>query len=548
MGGKFDKLADEGEFLNSLTDLTNYLGEVHTTSLRGLAGTGLGLAVKGSNVAGRAARGVEKFAKKNVAKFNKELQELTPQQVKAVLGTLKNSSNKVIQKMGENLEQHVTPKGTLKGRTLIQFTQFAPVREAIREGMSDLNPISSAQASDFEDKILQGIKEKEETPAMMQGVPYNEHNEEGTPYEKKDTTEVNDNLEGYVVSKDDRPEFSLGGIQGNLTGADKEEGHGYKEVEYIDSKGTITPYKGKMNLGLDYAPSNDLDKDIEGTQYNPMFDGNVVLSGIDQYSPGHGNSVIVQSPKTVTINGKEYDAYAAYGHNKDSQTKVGETVSTETPIATMGNTVSVDGKIKSKQGMGNHVDIRTFLVPKGEDWNRPDKLYINPKELEGLMQPNKYESLMNDFRSTSQDTQVAPVGQDVEQMQSLLEQLKSGRNPASEPTLEQPIAQPIDMTPEDLERDTAQEEIKSGLLDVEEGMSPEDRGQATQELQSELLRLHKMLATGGDDGIVAGMIDNIIPLVEKSVLNPEESQAMIYRLSQANPEDISNMIDELQAS
>jgi GH24 family phage-related lysozyme (muramidase) len=181
---------------------------------------------------------------------------------------------------------------------------------------------------------------------------------------------------------------------------------------------------------------------------------------------------------------------------------------------------------------------------------------IGPKSIEKAANDNNYEDLINEFRNYYRSPKMQEGFQgkrrqlEADYMEQQLQTLRGlqSRNPASEQVSEPPVAQPMDMAPEDLEREAARQEVDSTLQDVEENMAPEERGQATQELQGELLRLHKMLATGGDDNIIAGMIDRIIPLVEKSVLNPQESQAMIYRLSQANPEDISNMIQELQVS
>lgn len=183
-------------------------------------------------------------------------------------------------------------------------------------------------------------------------------------------------------------ELNLGGIEGKLTGGDKEPGgsgsHGYKDVNYIDPKtGDLENLKGEYNVGFDYIPANP-----QG--YAPMFGGEVVLSGIDENSEGHGNSVIIKSPQTVTIDGVEYDTYAAYGHNENNLVKGGQVVDIDSKIAEMGGTSFKNGKMN--KGYNKHVDIRTFVVPKGEDWNVKQKLYINPKQLEELQKSKDRET------------------------------------------------------------------------------------------------------------------------------------------------------------
>jgi hypothetical protein len=211
-------------------------------------------------------------------------------------------------------------------------------------------------------------------------------------------TKINKNLEGTVKSANYSPTFRLGNIDARLTAADKEKGlgHGSKDIDYIDTQtGEITNHKGKFNLGYDYVPSKDLDSDKEGIQYNPMFGGNVVLSGVDQNSKGHGNSIVIKNPDTIKIGDKEYYTYAAYGHNSNNIIKEGEPVDGSDTIATMGGTTFKDGKIEQNK-YPDHVDIRTFLIEKEKKddildknidtekqiLNNRKKLYVNPKELE----------------------------------------------------------------------------------------------------------------------------------------------------------------------
>lgn len=234
------------------------------------------------------------------------------------------------------------------------------------------------------------------------------------PFKKINTTEVNENLEGYSSSSY-RPEVELGAINGFVTGADKEPGHGAKNPKYINpTTGEIVKYKNKynpnyvdkktgkkgryegINIGLDYGPSVDLDKTKEGTQYNPMFGGEVVLSGMDQHSKGHGESIIIKNDFPVTIDGIEYDVYAAYGHNDEILVDSGR-VDEDTPIATMGGSYYDKNMNFQKNRYDPHVDVRTFLVPKDEDWDVKDKLYINPKQLERLMLEQQPEPVSNVF-------------------------------------------------------------------------------------------------------------------------------------------------------
>ena len=177
--------------------------------------------------------------------------------------------------------------------------------------------------------------------------------------------------------------LTIGALKAILTGANLEGGHGVKTkgVTQIDPfTGEVKTYKGSLNVGFDFKPE-DSDPDMEGVQMKAAFPGEVVLSGVDEYSPGHGNSVIVKNNQTITVNGVEYDVYSAYGHNKDNLVTPGQSIDSKTNISTMGGSTYKNGKLVQGE-YPDHGDIRTFVVPRGGDWNVKNKVYINPKQLE----------------------------------------------------------------------------------------------------------------------------------------------------------------------
>ena len=183
---------------------------------------------------------------------------------------------------------------------------------------------------------------------------------------KSKKTNLNDKLEGYVVSAQDKVYQDIGGLgRVRLTGADKEAGHGAKTVNYVDlDNKKVTTYKD-INLGYDFRPDKG--------EVKAFMPGKVITAGKAPDSPGHGNSVVVKTPKTIKIGDIEYEMYYALGHLKNVKgIKEGQELNQGDFIAKEGNTGS--------KKYSTHGDIRTFLLPKGSDYKKDysKKLYVNP--------------------------------------------------------------------------------------------------------------------------------------------------------------------------
>jgi hypothetical protein len=187
-------------------------------------------------------------------------------------------------------------------------------------------------------------------------------------------------------------------IDADFTGAGNEGGHGKNKNYRVMNlnTGKVTTFKGDKNIGFDAVPQ-DLDKDREGIQYNAPFTGKVVLSGMNQHSPGHGLVTIIKNDDPITVDGKVFDTYIVVSHNSENLLNVGDYVDKDTAVATMGGSTFIKGGTKNNpsyefirdkrqdvRGYDPHLDLSAFIVPKGENWDVKAKLYVNPKQLEEM--------------------------------------------------------------------------------------------------------------------------------------------------------------------
>lgn len=267
---------------------------------------------------------------------------------------------------------------------LDRLNEIIDIKDEIRQGMSQKQAIQ-----DRLQKLNQLISEYR---LEKSGASKSTFKPEGSKY-----TSYNSDMEGYIKSSEGlNPVVNLGNADILVTGMDKEAGHGRKSlIKYYDlSNNKINTFKDTtMNLGLDFVNKDG------SSEIKSMIGGQIVFSGVDPNSKGHGNSVFIESPKTINIEGKSYKIFAAYGHNNAITAKKGDNVNTGDVVSIIGN---------SGGNYATHGDIRTFLIPESEVQNfktsldnneksKIQKIYVNPIQLKNYLENSEDYNYYRDY-------------------------------------------------------------------------------------------------------------------------------------------------------
>lgn len=137
-------------------------------------------------------------------------------------------------------------------------------------------------------------------------------------------------------------------------------GHGQKRWDYnvIMPDGRTTKVgpkrgrgSGRFNIGIDYVVL-DPEKRV-----NTWYGGEVVkVVRAKENDTEYGNRVVIRTNQTYNYKGRDYPVYQAYSHLDSYSVNQGDRV-------TQGQTIAVMGKTGGTTQ--DHVDLRTFIIPKG---------------------------------------------------------------------------------------------------------------------------------------------------------------------------------------
>jgi hypothetical protein len=578
-GPDFEKMADKGEFVRELADLANVTGSIQSVNVKGLLGSAEGLLARGSNIAGKVHGKTLAPVAKAGGKVANFVSNLTDDALVMAKNALLESPNLVKKSLGVKLETALNQEGTKRAAALNSLSQVPAFRKAVQDIIVDMDKdMKTTMGGDGMDLPMiseplevEGQNLSQELARMDSEDGSNkseliteQDNPMGIEVEDKDSsskmptektiyskgeTNLNEKLQGYVKSATSDYKMDLGGIKGaKLTGADQERGHGLKKsVKYIDpNTGEVSNFENvKMNIGYDYVPMDKKGNVIQ--EYNPMFGGKVVLSGKDPLSPGHGNSVIIKSNDTIKIGDSDYDVYAAYGHNDKLLVSEGDEVVIGDKIADMGGTSYQGNELVDKYS--DHVDIRTFVVPKGEDWNT-EKTYINPKELEYMM------SKSSGFLNFNKD--IIPELQERSKEVDLKSELNMNADKPDEPSMVQNFeamreSQDEDMTSVMEDAALGDEEIYNPLASTDglDGYTPVeldngiDMAEALNKVKINIQREKADIASGGQ-GYERVTIDDLLGSIFDLPIDEELQGKMLDAAYNGDMAELERLISELE--